>query len=643
VRYKRGMRSCLVVGLVVVVGCKKEPPVVTPTTAPATTKEQDALWALAPAGTRSGMVASPRGVALLERGALALRALLASSPDFAEADGKLMRVLLDATGSPNPTLADLGFTHDQGFAVFLLDGGDGVAILPVADRDKFLARFGGHKSADGDKLGSGVCKPIDGRYLCADHGEVLARLGHSDLQVTLRTAGARGDLELAGRAEPAAGLTVAMAVQLERGAFVVRGTVSAVPPAVTAMIGAPSKPRAGAAAASAFGVLDLSPYLTKAPPLPVTPGVTLAELARTVAGPVTFTMPAGATDAGIRIPLSDPAPARAVLDHCPELPPLAQVGATLKDGACRIPVPNSGGFALELWVEGKELRIGSRAGATPRTIAPSPLAAELAAGEWSAMMLGRGTTLTMPAIPGLAAQLRAIGSIGPVVLRALMLFNELGIAVRRDGDALRFVVGLRTAWANPDAVVDPLLAISADDLTSGKALERGKAIAARAPGTLFADDLAAGSGGMVMLTAPIGILSAVAIPAFMDYMKRSKKSEASIQLNRVGKSAKRAWAETGAFPKGDTGPPGGTCCGRANNHCPVDPARWQHPVWKELDFQIDEPSLFQYTYRSDGKTFLATAVGDLDCDGIMITYELRGRLENGEPRVELIEPPPGAD
>ena len=69
------------------------------------------------------------------------------------------------------------------------------------------------------------------------------------------------------------------------------------------------------------------------------------------------------------------------------------------------------------------------------------------------------------------------------------------------------------------------------------------------------------------------------------------------------------------------------------------------PVWRALDFQIDEPTLFQYSYRgsADGQSFEAKAVGDLDCDGVFITYELAGTISGGNPTFTLTEPALNAD
>lgn len=112
-----------------------------------------------------------------------------------------------------------------------------------------------------------------------------------------------------------------------------------------------------------------------------------------------------------------------------------------------------------------------------------------------------------------------------VFLRSLPWFSEFGAGVRKDGDVLHFLAGVRTAWANPDDVVAKLLAISAAQVLSGQAAEIAKSIAGAAPRSPFAQDQKAGAGGMLAVI-PLIVLPSVGIPAFMDYMKRSKKPEA---------------------------------------------------------------------------------------------------------------------
>jgi hypothetical protein len=66
-------------------------------------------------------------------------------------------------------------------------------------------------------------------------------------------------------------------------------------------------------------------------------------------------------------------------------------------------------------------------------------------------------------------------------------------------------------------------------------------------------------------------------------------------------------------------------------------------IWKALDFQIDEASLFYYDYTGAAATFTAKATGDLDCDNTEIVYTLSGTATNGNPAVLLTEPAPNSD
>jgi type IV pilus assembly protein PilA len=158
---------------------------------------------------------------------------------------------------------------------------------------------------------------------------------------------------------------------------------------------------------------------------------------------------------------------------------------------------------------------------------------------------------------------------------------------------------------------------------------------------------------LMIVVAIIGILAAVAIPAFMDYMKRSKKTEASLQLNKIGKNAKRAYMEHSQYVSGTAAAlpvanGTGSCCGIAGslaaNHCKAVAASFTADgIWSQLDFEIDEETLFVYSYGGTNTTYTATAVGDLDCDGTNITYTLAGTAVAGQPAYTLTEPPSSAD
>lgn len=123
-----------------------------------------------------------------------------------------------------------------------------------------------------------------------------------------------------------------------------------------------------------------------------------------------------------------------------------------------------------------------------------------------------------------------------------------------------------------------------------------------------------------------------------------RKNEAELQLNKIGKNLKTYYIVNAAFPQGAAKQlPAKSCCGQPNNRCAATQDWLSDPVWQALDFSIDEDSLFQYSYTSDGKTFHAEAIGDLDCDGISITYKLDGDALDGKPRVTLTPPPPNSD
>lgn len=139
---------------------------------------------------------------------------------------------------------------------------------------------------------------------------------------------------------------------------------------------------------------------------------------------------------------------------------------------------------------------------------------------------------------------------------------------------------------------------------------------------------------LMIVVAIIGILAAVAIPAFMEYMKKSKSSEAGLNLNKIGKNLKTEFQATSSFvtvdgallPAGGAGP-GNNCCGGggggSKDKCVANAPAWLDGAgWQELEFSIGEPSQYQYTYVGGATLATAYAVGDLDCDGTSSTWTL---------------------
>ena len=158
----------------------------------------------------------------------------------------------------------------------------------------------------------------------------------------------------------------------------------------------------------------------------------------------------------------------------------------------------------------------------------------------------------------------------------------------------------------------------------------------------------------MIVVAIIGILAAVAIPAFLEYMKRAKTTEASLNLNKIGKAAKRVKGEIGTYPieAGALLPHAtGTCCGdsggtaQVNNKCTPTPSSFVDTAgWSHLEFSVDEASIYNYQYVgvAGGQTFNAYAVGDADCDKILATFTLAGiTTAAGNPAVKVLPPASG--
>ena len=95
---------------------------------------------------------------------------------------------------------------------------------------------------------------------------------------------------------------------------------------------------------------------------------------------------------------------------------------------------------------------------------------------------------------------------------------------------------------------------------------------------------------------------------------------------------------------------GGSCCGQSggttqvNNKCTPTPAAFTDTAgWSHLEFSMDEPSIYNYSYTpSAGTAFSALAVGDADCDTKQATYTMLGTTTvSGNPAVNIIPPPSG--
>jgi type IV pilus assembly protein PilA len=143
--------------------------------------------------------------------------------------------------------------------------------------------------------------------------------------------------------------------------------------------------------------------------------------------------------------------------------------------------------------------------------------------------------------------------------------------------------------------------------------------------------------------ALIGILAAVAIPAFMKYIRRSKTTEATMNIRKMYDSSVAYYEAEHSDPSGTIlarqfpAPvsivPTTPCCSGAGGKCVPSAvaSQWKNATWTALNFSVDDPFYFSYLYQSTGtekaSTFQAFAHGDLDCDGVFSTYERSGSVD----------------
>ncbi len=142
---------------------------------------------------------------------------------------------------------------------------------------------------------------------------------------------------------------------------------------------------------------------------------------------------------------------------------------------------------------------------------------------------------------------------------------------------------------------------------------------------------------LMIVVAIIGILAAVAIPAFMKYIRRSKTVEAAMNVRKLYDAtvayyeAEHASAAGGIvakqFPSGVAwNPAQGACCAQVGKKCDPTTVTWNGGTWQALTFSVDDP--FYYSYETVNTTGTGAAAGDiynlqasadLNCDG---TYSL---------------------
>jgi len=248
-------------------------------------------------------------------------------------NAELMRELLTRMGTTNPTLATLGSAmatvwrrRERGRQLTL--------VLPVVDRGKFVAALRGTKGADGDAVAGLICKPLDGRYVCAQRRETLAGLGRRGLDpVRARILRAAMSSWCCRILPP--GVTTVAALDLERGAAIARAMVRGLRRRSSRRSArrarrarGPTQRQGSALSAAAGGWRSCRRRAGH--------GCDAGGPGARVAGPITYVVGGGATDPAIRIPLRDCGAVEGGGRALRQLVRRTRILAEVHDGACRV-------------------------------------------------------------------------------------------------------------------------------------------------------------------------------------------------------------------------------------------------------------------------------------------------------------------
>ena len=160
----------------------------------------------------------------------------------------------------------------------------------------------------------------------------------------------------------------------------------------------------------------------------------------------------------------------------------------------------------------------------------------------------------------------------------------------------------------------------------------------------------------MIVVAIIGVLAAIAIPAFMKHLTKAKTAEARELIKKVYDGARSYWMDPNTPPgtivalasqfpqpsQADTAD--SACCamGGTIEKCTPSPDLWSEAgpgpkdAWEALHFSVDDPHYYAYGYVAStpvaGDTtgqnnFIALARGNLDCDTNYSTFSMYGAVD----------------
>lgn len=138
---------------------------------------------------------------------------------------------------------------------------------------------------------------------------------------------------------------------------------------------------------------------------------------------------------------------------------------------------------------------------------------------------------------------------------------------------------------------------------------------------------------LMIVVVILGILAAVAIPAFTRYVKRSKTAEATGNITKIYQGQLtyfQAALERGTqtYVNAATALP--TALPTAAKY-PANVSQWAADAnWTAIGFSLDAAHYYQYISPGGTSDFTARAVGNLDGDSTYSTFQRTGVITSGE-------------
>jgi type IV pilus assembly protein PilA len=160
---------------------------------------------------------------------------------------------------------------------------------------------------------------------------------------------------------------------------------------------------------------------------------------------------------------------------------------------------------------------------------------------------------------------------------------------------------------------------------------------------------------LMIVVAIVGILAALAIYGVRKYMANAKSAEARNSLGQISKDASTAYNRehmaAGIIADGKGAGVSNQLCDKADKSVPELAAdikgqkyqskasEWDEGTkdkgWLCLKYSMSAPQYYMYGYAAtlktdgtDGSTFTATSQGDLDGDGTLSTFTMKGEVRS---------------